>query len=158
MYATYTQNEDIYTVELVADLAYVETDYATVSKCTTIINPEEYKKNMQDCILQQLGFVVKKNGIRMGFMYNRVYKNRYEGCSIYLPDATIMIIAFKTVFELSEHKKISFIPHKGELGKFKSLTTKTSIQRYQLVGGHINIYKHLIYNKGKKLFYYLGIK
>ena len=154
----YKQGDDTYTVQLILDSEDVDTDYNTVTQYSTIESPDEYKQKMRVSIEQRLGFSILKNGVKVGFMYNLMNNKRYESCSIYLPDPIILIVAFKTVFELSTHKKISFIPHKGELHKFSSITTKDSIKRHQLTGGHINVYKHLIYDKGEKIFHYLGIE
>ena len=158
VHASYTHNEDIYEVQLIEDISIIADDIASIEQTISVKDKEAYLEAMEDCINQKLAFSVIKNGTRVGFMYNRIHKRQYEGCSIYLPSKIVMILAFKTVFELCNYGKIRFTPHEGQLNKFKSLTTKDSIRRHKAIGGPINVYKHLIYPIGEKLFYYMRIK
>lgn len=159
VHASYTCKGNTYTVEIISNEDMIDTDIQSVVHLIEGTDIDKYRTKMVESVEQGLAFAVFKNGERVGFMYNKETHKGYYGCSINIPDNVALMIAMKTVFELSGKHKIQFTPHgKASLKAFISMAKGHNIRAYHSGSPYITIVKSYIEPKTKKLFPYLGIE
>ena len=69
-----------------------------------------------------------------------------------------MLVALKTMFELYETHKISFMPHKANLQYFKAMAYGPDIRVHYSTRKPLVIRRDELEQKGLKLFKYFGIE
>jgi len=159
LHVSYTNKQGAqYTVHKIEDLNQIDLDIAEVEDKLIDTYLPLYKKNMVTSLEQGLAFAIFKEDKRIGFVYMLVKDNMYIGVSIHLEkDVTGMLIGLRTIFEIYDAHKIKVTPHPGGLKYFLSMATGSSIRAYHTHGSPLTILREDIYEKGKKMFKYLGL-
>lgn len=156
---SYTSTKgDIYRIEPIIDTLFIDEDMLSVIDIVSDTDLVQYKSAMEDSIKQKLAYSVYENGARVGFVYNRVFKGKYYGASIYIKGVIPVIVALRSMFEIADFKSISFIPHKNNLKYFKSMIEGHNIRAYHSGIPTITIKKERMWNNGVKLFSYFGLE
>jgi hypothetical protein len=155
--ASYICECNIYTVTLIDDINKIESDMESVKDVISDTDPIEYKANMIESVRQGLAYEIYKNEDRVGFVYNKVDGNEYQGCSINIIDTIAMLIALKTMFEIYDNHKISFNPHTTNIRDFKGMAYGPDIRVYYTTKDPLVLRRDILEEKGLKLFKYLGI-
>lgn len=158
VHAVYKCNNDIYTIIIISDTSYIDEDISSVSAMITDTDLAIYKENMVQSVSQKLAFSVFKNDIRIGFMYNRLDVHVYKGASVRLTDPIGVLLGMKTVFELLDTHKITFIPHAGGIKNFLSLVYGPDIREYYSGAKDLVVRRVYIEPKGLQMYKYLGIE
>ena len=156
--ASYICDGIVYTVKLIGDEGQVPKDIEKVLHLIDDTDPLVYANNMIESVHQGLAYELYKENDRMGFVYNRIEDGNYYGASICIDDTICMLIALKTMFELYETHKISFMPHTTNLQCFKAMAYGPDIRMHYSAGNPLIIRRDELEQKGLKLFRYFGIE
>lgn len=158
VHASYTCDSVVYTVKFITTTDYIMEDMLEVSEHIIDTDPDIYRIYMMDSVAQGLAYDIWRDGVRVGFVYNRMEGVKYMGASIHITDSIAMLIALKTMFEIKDVHKISFFPHKSNLKYFKSMARGCDIRTYHTTGKPLPILRENMEANGRKLFSYLGIE
>ena len=157
--AVYICDNIEYKIESIDDSSFVEVDVKTVEDQITDISLDTYKENMVKAIEQKLAFSIYRDSTRVGFVYNYVEDFKYIGASIWIhSDMVSMLVGLRTIFEISDAHKLVFVPHKEGIRYFKSMVKGSSIRANYKTGSPLVVLRDVVYNKGFKMFKYLGIE
>lgn len=143
---------------MIDDMTKIDSDMESVKDTISDADPVEYRDNMAESVQQGLAYEIYKNEDRVGFVYNRVEYGEYMGASIYITDTLAMLIALKTMFEIYDYHKITFVPHEDNLKYFKAMAYGPDIRVYHETGNHLVIRREDLETKGLRLFKYFGIE
>lgn len=157
--AKYFVNNNIYNINKIIDVIEIDKDLEEVLDAITDTPLDKYKENMIKSVQQELAFSIYKDNIKIGFVYNYMEDFKYIGASMYIhTDIIATLLAFKTIFDINDTHKLSFIPHQDGIKYFKSIVLGDSIRAYHKIGSPVVVLRSTIYEKGFKMFKYLGIK
>ena len=155
---SYISDGVTYKVEPILDDSFIAGDMLTVADAVQDTDPDEYKSAMEKSVEQELAFSVYVEDTRVGFVYCYKEDFKYIGASLYIHHNLIsVLVALRTIFEMSDSHKLVFTPHEDGLQYFKSMCTGPSIRAYHAVGSPVTVLRSSIYAKGERLFSYLGI-
>lgn len=156
---SYTKDNHRYDVIPITDESYINADMQTVATEIQDTDPAAYRANMQLGVQQGLAYSIFRDGIRIGFVYNRIENNRYYGSSIFIDrDLAGMIVAFKSMFEICDKHKIEFVPHTGNLHYFKSMIDGSTLRLFHNGAPTVTIMRDKMIADGYRAFHYLGIQ
>ena len=138
----------------------VDKHYEVVRELVTDTPEEVYKAAMYEAVVQGLAYEVTKEDEYVGHFYGSVVDDTYYGNSLYCEhDAVGMVLVLKHIFEIvGSRLVIKFAPHGIEgLARFISLATGPSIRIWHNSKQYVVVTKKDIYEKGEKMYNYLGI-
>ena len=155
---TYACKGSNYYVKSIKDYSYIATDTYQIIDAIEDTDIAKYKANMKLSVDQELAYSIYKDTERVGYVYNYTIDKAYYGASINIQNPVAMILGLKTMFEIYDSHKISFVPHKNNLKYFKSLALGSSIREYHNYNTPVAILRDALLTKGRKAFFYMKIE
>ena len=155
----FKQDANIYEIVPITSYKFIYEDLAKVIDMIGNTLVSDYITNMRQSVDQGLAYDIRKNGERVGFVYNREENGRYYGASIYVWDSVAMFLAMKHMFEISDKHKITFIPHGDNWKYFKSMIDGRKIRMFYSGANDVTITRDIVDKAyGIKMFRYLGLE
>jgi len=116
----------------------IDTDVQTIkdillAQGEVLENEQEYIDNMVQSIYQDKAFAIYKDGVRLGFMYNRedkAFPRRLVASSLVAPKDPIAMVILMMTINLGKYKFLIVFPHGRNLISFKSFITRKSMRMY----------------------------
>lgn len=155
---SYISPKHTYKIVPITDDLHVNDDIASVADIIEGTDVQEYKSAVLDSIDQELAYSVYKDEERVGFVYNRVYDNKYYCASIRIDDPIAVVVALRSMFEIANYTKILFLPHNDNLKYFKSMIDGHVIRAFHSGLPSVSITKKRMWDEGVRLFKYFGLE